>query len=1027
MSDRLHSPVSRIFLVTLSSVLLILSPVPEISAHDSLRLTQSQLAAGRSSANSTRTTSGGATAVFFNPATYPSAGIFGTSVAVGDFNGDGKTDLVVANQCYNTTCTTGGLSVLLGNGDGTFQPAQSYASGGYETYAVAVGDLTGNGNLDLVVANGCQSATQCGSGVVSVLLGNGDGTFQAAQSFASGGITPVAVAIADFNGDGNEDIAVANQCETSSCSNGGLGVLLGNGEGTFQNAVSYSSGGVTAVALAVGDFNGDENQDIVVANQCQTASNCDGNVGVLLGNGNGTFKTPRSYASRGYRAVSVATADFNQDGKLDLVVANQCLSSANCNNGGAGVLLGNGDGTFQTGKSFTSGGTDTAAVIVSTLKANGPADLILVNRCELSAVCTYGSVSVLLGNGNGTFGSASNYLSDGVFADAVATADFNGDLKADLVVVNNCASDSSCGGSVTVLLGNGNGTLQAPPRYVSGGYDSVSVAVGDLNGDGIPDLAVANFCSTNNCSSGNNGLLQIFLGNGNGTFRKANSYPTLGFRSSSVAIADLNGDGNADVVVANQCSSSDCGSGGIVSVFLGVGNGTLQPAQLYPSGGVTSLAVTIADFNNDGVPDIAVANQCQDSTCVNGSVGVLLGNGDGTFQPAQNFAAGAYETDAVATGDLNNDGNLDLVLASQCQDSTCQNGAVSVLLGNGDGTFQSAQTYSTAAAQADSVAVADLNGDGNADLVVADLCTGPGNCSNGVVSSLMGMGDGTFRTARPFSSGGQYAYFLAAADFDGDGNVDVVVANSDGTFLLVGNGDETFQTAVPYCPNGVFVAEGDFNGDYRPDIVVAGGPDSTFTILMNVVDGYRLPTTTALNSSPNPSSVHQSVLITANVSTQFGGPPTGTVTFESGTTTLGTAALNNGQATLQYTFTSQSTYALTAEYQGDTNYLPSNSAVLKQPVYKAPTTTQVVSSLNPSQNGQTVTFTATVTGQYGGTPTGSVTFQNGSTVLAQVPLTNGEAQYSTSALSTGTHFIFVQYSGDANFEKSHGQVTQKVE
>ena len=446
------------------------------------------------------------------------------------------------------------------------------------------------------------------------------------------------------------------------------------------------------------------------------------------------------------------------------------------------------------------------------------------------------------------------------------TGDWNGDRKADLAIVNQCQTDSNCSGTVTILLGTGDGTFQVPPSYASGGYDADSVATGDLNRDGNLDLVVANLCQSNNCNRGSNGSVSVLLGNGDGTFQAAQQYATQGFGSSSVAIGDFDADGNADVVVANQCSTSDCKSGGSVSVLLGTGNGKLQAAQTYSSGANTALSVAIADFDKDGRLDLAVANQCQDSSCQNGAVSVLLGNGNGTFRAAQSYASAGYQTDSVAVGDFNGDGNPDLVLASQCQDSSCQNGGLSVLLGNGDGTFQVAQSYGSAASQADLVVVTDLDGDGILDLVVSNLCQ-RGDCSSGAVSSLLGRGNGTFRAAHAYSSGGAGAYSLVGDDFNGDGNKDVVVANSDGTNVLLGNGDGTFQTPAPYFPGGIFISTGDFSGDHKPDVVVAGGSLSTVTVLLNVAAGYRQATTTTLTSSPNPSSVNQPVLFTATVAT----------------------------------------------------------------------------------------------------------------------------------------------------------------
>ncbi len=291
---------------------------------------------------------------------YSSCGL-AYSVAVADVNGDGHPDLLVANQCADSnTCSNGGtVGVLLGNGDGTFQPAVIYNSGGEYAYSVAVADVNGDGHLDLLVVNQCASSSSCDNGgTVSVLLGNGDGTFQTAVSYNSGGEYAYSIAAADVNGDGYPDLLVANQCANSSnCLNGGASVLLGNGDGTFQAAVTYNSGGEYAFSVAVADVNGDGHPDLLVANDCASSSNCsNGTLSVLLGNGDGTFQAAVSYNSGDLYAKSVAVADVNGDGYPDLLVASLCANRSNCTGGAVDVLLGNGDGTFQTAVSYGSGG-----------------------------------------------------------------------------------------------------------------------------------------------------------------------------------------------------------------------------------------------------------------------------------------------------------------------------------------------------------------------------------------------------------------------------------------------------------------------------------------------------------------------------------------------------------------------------------------------------------------------------------------------------------------------------------------------
>src|SRR5277367_2143652 len=180
--------------------------------------------------------------------------------------------------------------------------------------------------------------------------------FGAAVSYGSGGQNGSAVAVGDVNGDGKPDLLVANDCFSSdNCTDPSVGVLLGNGDGTFQAAVSYGTGGYHASAITVADVNADGKLDLVIA-QCANAGSCDGVVGVLLGNGNGTFQTAVIYNTGGYVATAVAVADVNGDGKPDLLVTNQCLSVNSCANGTVGVLLNNGNGTFRTATTYNSGG-----------------------------------------------------------------------------------------------------------------------------------------------------------------------------------------------------------------------------------------------------------------------------------------------------------------------------------------------------------------------------------------------------------------------------------------------------------------------------------------------------------------------------------------------------------------------------------------------------------------------------------------------------------------------------------------------
>ena len=588
------------------------------------------------------------------------------------------------------------------------------------------------------------------------------------------------------------------------------------------------------------------------------------------------------------------------------------------------------------------------------------------------------------------FASAVIYLSGGHTPTSVAAADVNLDGIPDLIVANNCVSTSDCSnGTVAVLLGNGDGTFQTAVPYGSGGFVAYSVAVADVNGDGNPDLLVANNCvSASNCD---NGTVAVLLGNGDGTFQTAVPYGSGGNQAMSVAVADVNGDGNPDLLVANYCvSSSNCGNG-TVAVLLGKGDGTFQTAVPHGSGGNGASSVVAAVLNGNGKPeDLVVANNCvSSSNCDNGTVSILLGNGNGTFQTAVPYGSGGVEAYSVAVADVNGDGTPDLLVANNCP-NCATNGTVGVLLGNGDGTFQTAVPYGSGGSRPFSVAVSDVNGDGNPDLLLANWCTNSADCDDGAAGVLLGNGNGTFQTAVAFSSGDLYAASIAVADFNGDGKPDLALANA--------------------CASENNCATGSVG------------------VLINT---SLTPTMTTLTSSANPSSFGQPVTFTATVTAQPGfdrGIPTGTVSFYDGTTNIGNSNLNSSGVAIFTTSTlALGVHKITAVYGGDSNFLGSTSPVLKQLVEKSDTTTTLTSSQNPSQYGQKVTFTVTVSGVYGGTPTGTVSFYDNGTLMGSENLSNGVAQYSTSSLTKGKHTIRATYQGNSDYRGSSGHLIQTVD
>ena len=618
-------------------------------------------------------------------------------MVVGDFTGDGRLDIAVANHDSNT------VGVLLGNGNGGFTPAVTYATGGSGPTSIVAGDFNGDGKLDLAVTN-------ADSNTVGLLLGNGAGGFAAATTFASGGSSPVALAVGDFNGDGKLDLAVANQASNT------VGVLLGNGAGGFATATTFASRG-SPDAVAVGDFNGDGKLDIAVANAS--------NVGLLVGNGSGGFSAATTFSSGGSDPAALVVGDFNGDGKLDLAVANYA-------SGTVGLLLGTGAGGFATVTTVSSGGTDPTALVAGDFNGDGKLDLAVANAGSNTA-------AVLLGNGAGGFDAAATIASGGSDPYSVAVGDFNGDGKPDLAVANYISS------TVSVFLGNGTGGFSAPTTFSSGGTNPQSIVVGDFNDDGKLDIAVANY--------GNN-TVSVFLGNGAGGFSAATTYASGGSHPEALVAGDFNG--QEDLVVANYSS-------GTVGVLLGNGSGGFAAATTYACGS-TPDALAVGDFN--GREDLAVANYSS------GTVSVLLGNGTGGFAAATPFASGGSHPEAVAVGDFNGDGTPDLAVANGGSNT------VAVLSGKGAGAFAPATTFASGGTNPYALAVADFNGDGQSDLAVA-------NRNSGTVGLLLGNGAGGFAAVATSSSGGVLPSSLAVGDFNGDGNLDLAVVNYNGSTLGV--------------------------------------------------------------------------------------------------------------------------------------------------------------------------------------------------------------------------------------------------
>src|SRR5437016_1582424 len=355
--------------------------------------------------------------------------------------------------------------------------------------AVAVGDFNGDGKQDLVVVNH-------GSGNVSILLGNGDGTFQHALDFSAGS-TPAFVAVGDFNGDHKADLAVANGSANT------VSILLGNGDGTFQLPLQYSTD-ISADYVAVADFNNDKKSDLLIS-AAPIGPLYQASVGILLGDGDGRFQSPMLTTITSFAGTTplVAIADFNGDGKLDVATGNAAVYPYRTQ-GNVIILLGNGDGTFQSPVTSPVN-FQPAYLTTGDFNGDGRVDLTVVAKFyavnSLHQICTSEAVAVLLGNGDGTFSvSATEFFPyhscyntfpppRNPYAPNVAVADLNHDGKVDLVVPVVVPNPSIVGGQSTAIwafLGNGDGTFQSAQKFNLPTAPSW-LAVADFNRDAFPD------------------------------------------------------------------------------------------------------------------------------------------------------------------------------------------------------------------------------------------------------------------------------------------------------------------------------------------------------------------------------------------------------------------------------------------------------------------------------------------------------------------------------------------------------------
>lgn len=639
----------------------------------------------------------------------------------------------------------------------------------------------------------------------------------------------------------------------------GVVILLGNGHGTFISGLTYYDN-YTCYSLTLGDWNEDGIVDIAAA--LNPWGGYDHQVGVLLGLGDGTFSLSGPFPCGSHTLYSICHGDFDEDGHLDLAVA--------ASNGYIHVLEGLGDGLFGTGPLLVTGCSYWSLhnIVCDDFNEDG--------HLDLAAAC--GTVLIYLGDGAGSF-TAGEQIEVGTYPYDMDVGDVDGDGHLDLALGYNVEDVAAY---FTVLRGDGAGSFEETPFFQQRLFLE-GMLLEDLNGDGALDAAMVSAY----------GYATVLLNRGDGALQWPYTGP-VGSDPNDVKIGDLNEDGILDVVTANGASQD-------VTVLLGAGGGYLHPGIDYAARhGAVSMA--LGDLNGDGHLDVVTAND------ESHDVAVLYGNGDGTLQePRYRIVGGGPQS--VVLEDLEGDGDLDVAVVNYYSNNmviilsrgngsfeapvrypldslghpvslaladlngdgfpdaaACHWVRISILLGSSTGVFSYGQVYSPGVGMLDDASAGDVNEDGMADLVVV---SGEG------LFIMLGNGDGTFDGPGPFLDGRDYAR-VDCDDIDGDGHLDLICPCPDrrGVSVLHGDGTGGFGEARHYVTGGFpySAASGDLDGDGRPDLASASWSGNHVSVLLN--DPYDPATLGgALACQPESGAAPLGVGFSATLTNTYSGSP----------------------------------------------------------------------------------------------------------------------------------------------------------
>ena len=716
-------------------------------------------------------------------------------VTVVDLNDDTQLDIVV------TSLFSYSIGVFFGFGNGSFAPQKTFSTGFLSNpTSIAFSDFNNDNQLDVVVSN-------YGTDTIGVFLLHYEMDFTYESSYLTGsGPHPYSIGIGDFNKDNQSDIVVANP------GNDNIQLLLGYNKGTFMNEITYSTGfGSYPLFVSVADFNRDNQLDIVVCN------NRNDTINVFLGHDNGTFDKPILYSTGSNSfPISIAFGDFNKDNWTDVVVANNGTNNV-------AVFLGFDYATF-TNESFSihASLSNPSYVAVGDVNNDYLWDIIVGDIFDHN-------VHIFLGYGNGTFAEKRSFSTGNDTATSIVVDDLNKDKQLDIVVTY------GNGDNVGIFIGYGNGSFQSQVTYFTGKSSTpYSAAVGDLNNDNILDIVVGNY---------KNDTIGVFIGYGDGSFTDQVLYllPN-GSLPRWVAVTDVDKDNNLDIVVANSGQDN-------IGIIFGCGNGTFRSMmKLFTGNNSRPFSIVVEDFNNDTWIDIAVINR----NTIN--VGIFLGYGNGTFSSQITHSTGSqWDLFSINIADLNNDTKLDIIVSDLGNDY----GNIGVLYGYGDGNFTLLKTYATGFnSNPTSVAICDFNGDNRLDMATNYLYLGN-------IGIMLQRSSEPFTTPVLFFTGNDsHPRSVATGDINNDDQLDIIVANSgtNNIGILLGNGNGTFTQQQNYSTGNnsepVSIALGDFNNDSHLDIVVVNSKANTIVIFRGYGNGtVTLLTTYSTGISSIPSSI----------------------------------------------------------------------------------------------------------------------------------------------------------------------------